>query len=175
MVASKSRTRRKPLERESRWTPFQKLLGYLLLGFWFMAMLVYVSQSIEMKNVAYTMRDLMERKQGLLEEKHRLEVAILEKQSFKEIEASLSDLELPLGPGPRLKIVLNDDFSTPALQRLEPADDEGVLRHWLGRMNQAQAMVTGRRQRKVEWRAPIFTEKPNAEARMETPEVRERT
>jgi len=175
MVASKSRNRRKPLERESHWTPFQKVLGYLLLGFWFMALLIYVSQSIEMKNVAYTMRDLMERKQGLLEEKHRLEVAILEKQSFQEIEASLSEIELPLGPGPRLKIVLNDDFSAPAIEQPEAVDSEGVLRHWLGRMNQAQARVTGRRQRKVEWRAPVFTERPSAKEGVGTPEVEERT
>lgn len=175
MAAAKSRSRRNPPERESRWTPFQKLVGYLLLGFWFVALLVYVSQSIEMKNVAYTMRDLMGRKQELLEEKHRLEVAILEKQSFKEIEASLSELRLPLGPGPRLKIVLNDDFSALAIEPRERTDPEGVLRHWLGRMNQAQAMVIGKRQRKAEWRAPVFAERPGVEEGVGTPEIEERT
>jgi len=146
-----------------RLTLFQKALAYLLFAVFFLAVIAYVSQGIEQKNVFYLMNDLMKQKKNLLDEKHRLELALLERQKFEGIERQLEDFALPIEPGPRLEIVFREDFDTDTAQMIrpgEPAGREDSWRSWLARMNEAHARMTSQSPPALGWRAPAAAEKP---------------
>lgn len=139
-----------------RWTLLQKGLGYTLLVVCFTSVLAYVSQGIEVKNVAYAMQNLIRKKQALLEEKQRLQLSLLEQQSYSEVESLLERFDLPLEPGPRLEIVLAEQVDAPLPSAADPEGDPADRwRGWLARMNQAQAMMTANPHRSFGWRASI--------------------
>ncbi len=139
-----------------RWTLLQKGLGYTLLVVCFTSVLTYVSQGIEVKNVAYAMQNIIRRKRALLEDKQRLQLSLLEQQSFSQVEGLLERFDLPLEPGPRLEIVLAEQLDAP-LPCLAPSEGDPAdrWRGWLARMNQAQAMMTSNPHRSFGWRASI--------------------
>ncbi len=152
------------------WTPLQKVLGYTLLVLCFLSVLTYVSQGIEVKNIAYAMQNLIREKRCLLEEKQRLQLALLEQQSFDRVESLIEQFGLPLEPGPRLEVVLRESDEHPLPLDVSPTKDEAdSWRGWLARMNQAQAMVSLHPQRPFGWRPPIGKRvgRPPAEAESE--------
>lgn len=139
-----------------RWTLLQKGLGYALLVVCFVSVLTYVSQGIEVKNVAYAMQHLSRQKRALLEQKQILQLSLLEQQSFDRVEDLLERFDLPLEPGPRLEIVLEEPIDDLTLaQAPSGADPENRWRDWLARMNQAQAMMSPGNHRALGWRSSI--------------------
>jgi hypothetical protein len=140
---SRKKRRSTAQPQRPRWTFWQKGFGYCLLTVGFLTLLIYVFQSVEIKNVAYVMGDLMSSKQALLDEKHQLELALLEQQSFVNIEQALESQGLPLDPGPRLEIVLAEPAIALPVESGD-SEHEDRLRYWLGRLNEAQAMMTTR-------------------------------
>jgi hypothetical protein len=154
MSRSKKRDKTPPPKPAYRWTPLQQFAGYALTAVFFLSVVLYVSQSIEMKNVAYAMRDLMSKKQFLIVEKQELELALLEKQRLDQVKRTVEELDLPLTARPRLEIVLHDEID--AMPRPGEASSEEDLswRNWLARMNQAHAMMTSIRRPDGGWAGP---------------------
>lgn len=150
------------------WTLSQKALGYLMLTVGFLSILIYVSQSIEMKNVAYAIRDLSRMKRTLLDEKHRIDLQLMEQQSLSRVKVALAQSDLPLAPGPRLEIYLSEDVKALlALPELNESETPERWRYWLAQMNQAQARVINRPPRTMGWRVPTLLESPARTTRQE--------
>jgi len=131
-------------------------LGYALLVVCFVSVLTYVSQGIEVKNVAYAMQHLIRQKRALLEQKQILQLSLLEQQSFDRVEDLLERFDLPLEPGPRLEIVLAEPIDDLTLARTPSVEDpEDRWRGWLARMNQAQAMMSPGNHHSLGWRSSL--------------------
>lgn len=164
--------RRPPASRRHptrRWTLLQKGLAYALLVVCFISALTYVSQGIEVKNIAYAMQHLIRQKRALLEQKQILQLSLLEQQSFDRVEDLLERFDLPLEPGPRLEIVLEEPIDDLTLaQAPSAADPENRWRDWLARMNQAQAMMSSGNHRAFGWRSSIVGRAGRIRTRSET-------